>query len=210
MRSSAAIATTASMPRRHLPAGRIVAGVECRELFDGAHALVASAAVWHDYQTINGDRLTLSFAKAAAANGAVLANYVEAIGPLKLGERLAGVNARDNLTGQTFDVRARILVNAGGPWAATLFDRSGSRTGWPLLKAMNLVTSRPARKAALVGATRAGRALVMMPWKGRTIVGTSESSDLRQPDDQDARRDEVAAFLAEINETFPASRTQAG
>ena len=189
---------------RHLPAGRVVAGVECRELFDGALRSVASAAVWHDYQTINGDRLTLSFAKAAAANGAVLANYVEAIGPLKLGERLAGVSARDHLTGQAFDVRARILVNAGGPWAATLFDRSGSRTGWPLLKAMNVVTSRPARKAALVGATRAGRALVMMPWKGRTVVGTSESSDLRQPDDQDARRDEVAAFLSEINETFPA------
>ena len=54
---------------------------------------------------------------------------------------------------------------------------SGVRTGWPLLKAMNLVTSRPARKAALVGATRGGRALVLLPWQGRTLVGTSESSD---------------------------------
>ena len=85
-------------------------------------------------RTINGDRLTLSFAKGAAACGAVLANYVEAIRTLKLGERLAGVNARDNLTGQVFDVRARILVNAGGPWAATLFDRSGvQRYGYVLL-----------------------------------------------------------------------------
>jgi glycerol-3-phosphate dehydrogenase len=189
---------------RHLPAGRIVAGRECRELFEGTIRSVASAAMWHDYQTINGERLTLSFAKAAAGCGAALANYVEAIGPLKLGDRLAGVTARDNLTGQQLDVRARILVNAGGPWAATLFDRPGVRTGWPLLKAMNVVTSRPARKAALVGATRAGRALVLLPWQGRTIVGTSESSDLRQPDDQDARQDEVATFLAEINETFPA------
>src|SRR5687768_1060667 len=49
-------------PARHLPAGRIVAGAECRELFDGALRTVASAVVWHDYQTINGDRLTLSFA----------------------------------------------------------------------------------------------------------------------------------------------------
>jgi len=72
------------------------------------------------------------------------------------------------------------------------------------LKAMNLVTSRPARKAALVGATHAGRALVMLPWQGRTLVGTSESSDLRQPDDQEARRGEVDAFLADVNETFPA------
>ena len=96
-------------------------------------------------------------------------------------------------------------MNAGGPVGRNAV-RSGtaSRTGWPLLKAMNLVTSRPARKAALVEPTRAGRALVLLPWKGRTLVGTSESSDARQPDDQDARRGEVDAFLAEVNATFPA------
>ena len=65
--------------------GRVVAGAECRELFEGAIPTVASAAVWHDYQTINGDRLTLSFAKAAAAHGAVLANYTEAIGRSEVG-----------------------------------------------------------------------------------------------------------------------------
>jgi glycerol-3-phosphate dehydrogenase len=189
---------------RHLPAGRVVAGVECRELFEGAIRTVASAAVWHDYQTVNGDRITLAFAHAAVAHGAVLANYVEATGPLKDGSRLAGVNARDTLSGNIFDIRARFLVNAGGPWGATLFDRTSARTGRPLLKAMNLVTSRPARKAALVGTTRTGRALVLLPWNGRTLVGTSESSDTRQPDDQDARRSEVDAFLAEVNSTFPA------
>jgi glycerol-3-phosphate dehydrogenase len=191
-------------PARHLPAGRIAAGAECREMFDGALRSVASAAIWYDYQTINGDRLTLSFAKAAVAHGAVLANYVEATAPLKSGERLAGVTACDTLTGQVIDIRARMLVNAGGPWAATLFDRGGVRTPWPLLKAMNLVTSRPARRTALVGASRSGRALVLLPWKGRTLVGTSESSDLRQPGDQGVSRPEVAAFIEEINETFPA------
>jgi glycerol-3-phosphate dehydrogenase len=190
-------------PARHLPGGRIVAGAECRGLFDGAIRTVASAAMWHDYQTIDGDRLTLAFAKAAAAHGAVLANYTEATGPLKSGAGFAGVHARDTLTEQTFEIRARILVNAGGPWSATLFDRAGVRTAWPLLKAMNLVTSRPARKAALVGATPAGRALVLLPWRGRTLVGTSESSDARQPDDQDAKRGEVDAFLADVNATFP-------
>jgi glycerol-3-phosphate dehydrogenase len=190
-------------PARHLPAGRIVAGAECRDLFDGAIRTVASAAVWYDYQTIDGDRLTLSFAKAAAAHGAVLANYVEAVGLVKAGPRFAGVAARDNVTGQTFEIRARVVVNAAGPWGAALLGRSGLGMQWPLLKAMNLVTSRPARRASVVGATRSGRALVLLPWKGRSLVGTSESSDARQADDQDARCDEVDAFLADIHETFP-------
>jgi glycerol-3-phosphate dehydrogenase len=188
---------------RQLPAGRIVAGSACRELFDGGIRNVASAAVWYDYQTINGDRLTLSFAKAAAAHGAALANYVEATSPLTTGHRFAGAHVRDTRSGDTFDIRARILVNAAGPWGATWLDPSGVRAPQPLLKAMNLVTSRPARRAALVAGTRAGRALVLLPWRGRTLVGTSESADTRQPDDQDARRDEVNAFLADINDTFP-------
>lgn len=191
-------------PARHIPAGRIVTGAECRELFGGAMRTVASATVWHDYQTVNGDRLTLSFAQAASAHGAVLANYTEATGPLRAGQRFAGVTARDMLTGRSFDIRARIVVNATGPWGAMLLEHSGVGTRWPLVKAMNLVTSRPARKTALVGGTRAGRALVLLPWRGRTLVGTGESSDARQPDDQDARRDEVDAFVADVNDTFPA------
>ena len=189
---------------RHLPSGRIVAGAACRELFDGAIRTVASAAVWHDYQTTNGDRLTLSFAKAAAKHGAALANYTEACGLLRGGGRVAGMKARDNLTGATFDIRARLLVNASGPWSAALLNRFCVTARWPLLKAMNLVTSRPARKAALVAPTRGGRALVMLPWQGRTVIGTSESAEERLPDDQEATRSEVAAFLGEINDTFPA------
>jgi len=184
---------------RHLPAGRIITGQECHELFEGAIRTVAPAAMWHDYLTVSGDRLTLSFAKAAVNHGAVLANYTEAIGPLK-----RGVTARDNLTGHAFELRARVLVNAAGPWGATILDAFGVRTRWALLKAMNLVTSRPARKAALVGTTRAGRAQVLLPWQGRMLVGTSESPNERQPEDLDARRTEVDTFLAEVNETFPA------
>jgi glycerol-3-phosphate dehydrogenase len=191
-------------PSRHLPAGRIVAGVECRELLHGAIPAVASAAVWHDYQTDDGDRLTLAFAKAAVACGATLANYTEATALLADGPKSGGVHARDTLSGQTFDIRARTIVNAAGPWGSTLFAERADRPRWPLLKAMNLVTSRPARKAAVVAATRSGRALVLLPWRGRTLIGTSESPDLRRADDQDARRDEVAAFLADINDTFPA------
>lgn len=187
---------------RHLPAGRVIAGQECRDLFEGAVRTVSSAAIWYDYQTVQGDRLTLSFAKAAAGHGATLANYVEATGPLR-GPH-GGATVRDYLTGQTFDVRARVLVNAAGPWGPAVLEAAGVRMRWPLLKAMNLVTSRPARRAALVAPTRAGRALVLLPWQGRTLVGTSESRDERGPDDQDARRTEVEAFLAEVNEAFPA------
>jgi glycerol-3-phosphate dehydrogenase len=189
--------------RLHLAAGRVIAGQECRRLFDGALRTVASAAVWQDYVMVNGDRLTLSFAKAAVNHGAVLANYTEAIGPPTAGPARSSLQVRDNLTDHTFDVRARVFVNAAGPWSAAVAAAVGAEARRPLVKVMNLVTSRPARPAALVAPTRSGRALVLLPWQGRTIVGTSESPDERAADDQAARRIEVDAFIAEVNETFP-------
>jgi glycerol-3-phosphate dehydrogenase len=191
-------------PSRHLSAGRVVAGAECREMFEGVLRSVASAAAWYDYETANGDRLTLSVAKAAANHGAVLANYVEASRFQQNSVRRVG--AHDRLGIQDLEIRARMIVNATGPWASTLLEKSGVSSRWPLLKAMNLVTSRPARKVALVASMRGGRALVMLPWQDRTLIGTSESADERPADDQGARAQEVDAFLAEINGTFPALR----
>ncbi len=166
-------------------------------------------AIWHDYQTVDGDRLTLSFALAADACGAVLANYVEALDfRYDVGSRVIGVRVRDVITGEGFDIGARMTVNAAGPWAASVLGRAGAPERWPLLKAMNLVTSRAAGSRAVVAPSRAGRALVLLPWRERYVVGTSESGTACLPDDQDATRDEVASFLADVNETFPGLKLQ--
>jgi glycerol-3-phosphate dehydrogenase len=112
------------------------------------------------------------------------------------------ITARDLLNGHQYDVRARVIVNAAGPWAGPFLRRCKVEMRWPMLKAMNLVTSRPAARAALVSPGRNGRALVALPWQGRTLIGTSESTDERAADDQAAIGSEVDRFLGEINETF--------
>ena len=204
MRWSAAIATTAWIPRGNSRLGY----VDCRQAMRSCSTgLIRTCAVGRCLARLsNGARraLTLAFAKAAWSHGARLANYMEATGFLEVRPPVCWRHGPGQLTGTQFGIRARVIVNAAGPWAAQMLSGAGVETRWPLLKAMNLVTSRPARKAALVAPTRAGRALVMLPWQGRTLVGTSESPDGRQPDDQQVRADELAAFLSEVNDTFPA------
>src|SRR5204862_1923691 len=72
---------------------------------------LTGAAVFYDYVTTESDRLTFSFALAAAEHGATLANHVEAIEPIldtaSGRRRVAGVRARDGITGRTLDVGAR-------------------------------------------------------------------------------------------------------
>ena len=81
-------------PRLRIPAGHVVSRREAIDRFprlqqDG----LASAAIWHDYVTPESDRLTFTWAVAAAEHGAVLANYVEALGLLRDGQRVLGVRA---------------------------------------------------------------------------------------------------------------------
>jgi len=189
-------------PSHHLSAGRLASTDECRALFGTEAWPHGRGAMWHDYVTLHGDRLTLAFALAADAHAEALANYVEAATMLTSGSAVTGVGARDILTGNTFDIRARIVVNAAGPWTSALLAQAGIIRTWPLMKAMNVVTTRAARNAALVLQTKSGRALVMLPWQGRMLFGTSESRHEHKSDDQQAGAAELSRFLADINSTF--------
>jgi glycerol-3-phosphate dehydrogenase len=189
----------------HLPAGRVISLAECRRLAPDLDLEDASGgALWYDYQMPVAERLTFAFALAAEAHGAALANYVEAAAPLVRENRIVGVSARDveDRSGP-FEIRARITLNAAGPWARTIMAACGLERNVLLLKAVNLVTSRRASGPALVQANPRGRALVLAPWQGRGLIGTGESAVSCAPDDRGVGEDELADFVSEVNATFP-------
>ncbi len=194
-------------PRLHLPTGRLLSREECLQAFPDVRARgLTGAALWFDYQVRNTDRLTLAFALAADAHGACLANYVEATGAVREGSRVAGVHVRDRLTGEEFDVRARVTLNAAGAGAGLVMGFLGHRAPFPLLKAMNLVTRRPMSGPALASSTDDGRMLFVVPWEGRAVAGTSHSQELAAPGDSEVSIEELLRFVGEVNQAFPALR----
>ena len=196
----------------HLPAGRIISRADAIDRFPGMPRQgLTGAAVWYDYVTTEADRLTFSWAIAAAEGGAVLANHVEAMEPIVEGRRVVGVRALDralNRSGaaaiEVVDVRASVTVNASGAGLDRLLAPLGLSAGVPLLKAMNLVTRREAGTDALAARSASGRHLVLVPWRGRALFGTWESSRLCKPDETGVDEADVAAFIAELNQAFPA------
>lgn len=198
------------VPRLRIPAGRVLPRQECLRLFpDVRQQGLTGGALWYDYQMRNTDRLTLAFALAADANGACLANYAEARSALLEGGRVAGARVQDRLTGDEFDVRARVTLNVAGAGAGRLMEAFGSRIPHPLLKAMNLVTRRSMSGPALASSTNSGRMLFVVPWQGRLLAGTSHSQEMCGPDDADVTADELQWFIDEVNEAFPALRLTA-
>src|SRR3984893_8574113 len=115
------------VPALHrLPGGAVLSRAEAIDRFPGlSRRGLTGAAVWHDYTTVEADRLTLSWALAAVEHGAVLANYVEAVAPLLSERRALGVRAVDRRSGRELEVSAKVTVNA----TAGAFDQSLVRPG---------------------------------------------------------------------------------
>src|SRR5215471_783590 len=137
-------------PELHLPPARLVSRAATLKLFPGIRQDgLTGGANWYDYQIVHANRLTIAFAEGAVARGARLVNHAAAVAPVKDGGRMSGMRVRDVLTGEEIDVRARVTINAAGAHAGEIMKQFGVARDVPLLKAMNLVTSKPASDMAL-------------------------------------------------------------
>jgi glycerol-3-phosphate dehydrogenase len=167
---------------------------------------VRGGAVWHDYQLHSPERFTVALARTIADAGGALANYTEVRTLLREGDRVTGVQVTDTLSGDAFDVRARVVVNAAGPWSWTLAESAGVRTrsstGFSL--ALNLVIDRPPLPRA-VGGLAGGRFLFLVPWRDRSILGTSHEGFHRHAPATPTAAD-VEALLRDGQTAFPAAQ----
>jgi glycerol-3-phosphate dehydrogenase len=192
------------LPELHLPKTRLESATATKRFFPGIDEKgLSGGAVWYDYQTVHPDRLTWTVALAAERAGAVSANYVEALTPIREGTRIAGVSARDVISGSTIDIRAKAVVLAAGSGLASLHSRFGITGAPPLVRAMNLLLDRPVRDIALAAPSAQGRMLTAVPWGGRMLVGTYQPEGLVSENDGTVLEPIVDAFLAEIRTAFP-------
>ncbi|MBI3848583.1 MAG: glycerol-3-phosphate dehydrogenase/oxidase [Planctomycetes bacterium] len=159
------------------------------------------AALFWDAQ-MDDARLCLENAIAAADAGAVVANHVEVVALERTNGRVVGASCRDRVAGDTFVVRATRVVNATGPWSDRL-RRLESDSAPRILRpsrGAHVLVDRPAPpQALLLRAQKDGRVLFLMPWDGRTLVGTTDVDDAGDPDLVRATDAEVDSLLADAS-----------
>jgi glycerol-3-phosphate dehydrogenase len=192
-------------PELHLPPARLTSRAATLKLFAGVRPDgLTGGANWYDYQIVHTNRLAIAFAEGADARGARLVNYAEAMSALKDGGAIGGMRVRDVLTGTEIDARAKVTINAAGARVADVMRLFGVNREVPLVKAMNLVTSKPASDMALAAPGPRGRMLTLVPSQGRALIGTAQSDGFAQPGDLSVTAAEVDAFIADANVAFPA------
>ena len=129
-------------------------------------------------------RLALALARTAARHGALLLNYCPVTRLLHDNGRMAGLVCQDKDTGHSYEVRARCVVNATGPWVDALRELDGAESGRvtrPIVapsQGVHVVVDRdflPSDHALLVPKTADGRVLFAVPWLGKVILGTTDT-----------------------------------
>ena len=185
-----------------LPANRVLSRDEYRGSA-GAFAVgdANGGALWHDGLITSTERFLIEVVRAAIAAGAVAMNHVEATDVLTTHGRVSGVRAT-TVEGDRLDIRARAVLNAAGPWALTVAPTPGA-PALPLVRSCNAVVDRASERVAAAVPAKDGRLLFTVPWRGRTIVGTTQAAQggpALHP--ADIERD-VRALVAQLNRSLP-------
>jgi glycerol-3-phosphate dehydrogenase len=158
---------------------------------------------YHDAQT-NDALLTRAVVKSALGLGAELAmpaNFTRAI----LSEE--GVTVSYTTSNSNVDIKARVLVNAAGPWAtyvARAVEPAITVPDVDLVQGTHIVIPHPVTAGIYyVESPTDGRAVFVMPWAGATLIGTTETPYRGDPDQVHPLPEEEEYLLAVVRHYFP-------
>ncbi len=191
--------------RSQLPRSRILSAVESITRIPGLKRQGLQAAVeYHDGQ-FDDARLAISLARTAVDHGATIVNYTRAVKFLYQRERICGVLAVDDESGQELEIRARVVINAGGIFADAV--RALDSDAHPKLlshsRGTHLVVSREAlgtpTHAIMVPKTSDGRVIFALPWHDHVVIGTTDIATTDITLDPSATQQEIAYILQTIN-----------
>ncbi|MCA9579401.1 MAG: glycerol-3-phosphate dehydrogenase/oxidase [Myxococcales bacterium] len=157
--------------------------------------------------TVDDARLVLRVLDEAVADGARTLNYARVSELLRTAGQVTGVRVVDEVSGETLNVSARVVINATGAWADVLRSKvAGERKVRPL-RGSHLVLPRarlPLDEVIGFPHPEDKRPVFVYPWEGATIVGTTDL-DHRASLNEEPRisKEELRYLLSAAQREFP-------
>ncbi len=169
---------------------------------------LTGGAVYSDAQVNYAERMSWEIAEAAKGAGAEVLTHVRAVRLGLANGKVTGIDIRDEINGDELTVPARFVINAAGPWIDEVWQNNdelklprmnGGTKGTHLV--VNPFPGAP--KDAFYYDSVDARPMMVIPWMGRYLLG---STDIRFEGDLDmaaATADEFEYILAETNKVLP-------
>lgn len=177
-----------------------------------APANMRGSMVFQDAKTDDA-RLVWRVLSEAQRDGAVILNYVAARELQLDAGRVSGLTVHDELTGQSYQLQTKAVVNATGAWADRLRGAVGGKPMLRPLRGSHLVVPfwrLPVAQSISLMHPKDGRPVFLYPWEGATLIGTT---DLDHHTDLDVEASitqaEVDYLIEAVNDQFPAAALRA-
>ena len=164
-----------------------------------------SGIIYTEYQT-NDARLTFEIIKTAHNLGVQALNYCECKHFLYEDDMAVGVQCEDKISGQNFDIRAKLIVSATGPWVDDLRkkDEVTAPIKLQLSKGIHIVVSKkklPINQAVYFDDFK-GRMLFAVPKKKVVYIGTTDTPFNEDKDKIEANNQDIQYVLNSVNNFF--------
>jgi glycerol-3-phosphate dehydrogenase len=169
--------------------------------------VVTGAVVYPEYMTDDA-RLTLANARSSMEYGARIVTYASAVRMIEAEGRVVGALVRGTLPceSEEVEVRARVVVNAAGPWvdAVRLLEDGKAKQKLQLTKGIHLVVPRarlPIRHTVIMS-TQDRRSIFVVPREKIVYIGTTDTFFEKPEYWPEIGRDDVDYLLDTVNRSF--------
>jgi glycerol-3-phosphate dehydrogenase len=167
---------------------------------------IKGGALYAEYRTDDA-RLTIEIMKTAARYGATVLNYAKVVGFGYDSEgKITEAKVLDELKETDFSIKAKVVVNATGPWVDEVrkTDHTISGKRLHLTKGVHIVVDRNALpvKQAVYFEVSDGRMIFAIPRLNKTYIGTTDTTYTGSKDEVQATADDIAYLLKGVNENF--------
>lgn len=125
-------------------------------------------------------RMAVSLAQTAVDYGGTVLNYCKVTSLIKSTDLVTGVTAIDTETGETFEIKSKVVINATGVFADEVIqmDEPGKPNMITPSQGIHLVLDKdflPNKSAIMVPHTSDGRVMFAVPWHNHVVVGTTDT-----------------------------------
>lgn len=193
-----------------------VEGEDKRKMLDKEEALekepllpesiLNGAGYYAEYRTDDA-RLTLEVLKTALNYNAKIVNYTEATEFIYKDDKVVGAKVKDIFTNEDYEIKAKYVVNATGPWVDTLRQTNHSKTGkrLHLTKGVHLVVAHdklPVKQSVYFDVPD-GRMMFAIPRGKVTYFGTTDTNYQEDKDNVETSLVDATYLISAVNNMFP-------
>ena len=164
---------------------------------------LAGGILYFDGQ-FDDSRLAIDLARTAIEQGAVVINYFGVTDFIKNGNKITGVNATDEISGNAFKIKAKVVINATGAFADKMLQLAEGHAEESITpsQGIHLVVDKNdfrSNAAMLIPKTDDGRVLFAIPWYDKLLLGTTDTPIANITTEPKPFKEEIEFIINQMN-----------